>query len=160
MYTHIVTAQQAKALRTADAICFDTHPDKQGGQVKQIRAIFREEGDRSEYTVTVPVEVVRLQDYSKDGARGDYSAFEMVMSAKYDDAWQTMARRIKAGSVLGLTWHRDNASPITEEAGIKVDMLDLKVENTVRGKRVCDTFRVRTWVGLDNSARMVKRNRR
>ncbi len=143
----LITASQARSIRRADALCFDGDMSGEG----QIRAITRGTAGISETTHTVPVESNRVNNYSP--VEGPWTCFTMLMSAQYDDLAQTLVRRIKAGSRIGFVWTRDNRSPVTEEAGIVVDMLDVKVQNG----NVCDTFRVATYIGLDNSARMVRK---
>lgn len=143
-----ITAEQARAIRKADTLCFDHDPDGNGW----IRAITRGVDYAHEITITVPVEMSRVQNYGP-GHYGPWSCFDMIMSAQYDDRAQTMTRRIKAGTRLALVWTRDNSSLLTKEAGVVVDMLDLKVQNG----NVCDTYRVRTFVGYDNASRLVRR---
>lgn len=144
-----VTSREARALRNADSICFDLRKD--GGAL--IRAIRRGSNTASgfEEVVAVAVESCRVNDYSRV-TEGPYVGFAMIMSALYDPIWQTVGHHIRAGSRLGLVWTRDNSSPVTEQAGIVVDMLDIQVQN---GNR-CGTFRVSTYIGRDNTARMLR----
>ena len=142
-----ISAQEARIIRTADSLCFDHTADGDG----YIRAIFRDE--HVEGTFTVRVESSRVNNYGPNG--GPYTCFTMIHSARYDDVACTLARHIRKGSRIAFVWTRDNASPVTKEAGIFVDMLDVKVLNG----SAWDTFRVATYIGYDNSARMVRRSR-
>lgn len=146
----MLTSTDARAIRTADALCFDQNPDGTG----VIRAVFRAKdliggGRTTEYTVEVPV-LSRVNNYGPGD--GPWVCFAMVMSAQYDDRAQTFVRRMKAGTKIALIWTRDNASLVTREAGLYVDALDMKVQNGL----VCDTYRVANFVGLDNTARMTQ----
>lgn len=152
--TQPIASQQARAIKTADALCFDHNPDGTGA----IRAVTRAKsmiggGETTEYTVTVPVEVSRVQNYGPDSAPDGWRCFAMIGSSRHDDVAMTVARHIKAGSRIALVWTRDNSSPVTKEAGLYVDMLDVKVQNG----SVTDTFRVATYIGYNNTARMTRR---
>lgn len=142
-----ITAEQARAIRNADSLCFDHDSDGNG----QIRAIVRGNDAEHERTITIPVELSRVNNYGPGD--GPWDCFAMLMSAQYDDRARTLVRHIRKGSRIAFVWTRDNSSPVTVEAGIVVDMLDVKVANG----SVCDTFRVETRIGLDNTARMVRR---
>lgn len=143
-----VTTQEARALRNADSICFDHKADGTG----QIRAIRRAVNSAFgfEETVVVGIDLSRVNNYGPGD--GPWAGFAMSHSVKFDALVQTLVRHIKAGSEVAFVWTRDNHSPVTREAGLYVDMLDVKVRN---GKHT-DTFRVSTFVGLDNSARMIR----
>lgn len=150
-----LTPQDARALAHADAVCFDHNGDAGTGQ---IRAIRRAENSSSgfEDTHIIPAVMSSINDYeptSNEGVR--YTAFAMIQSAKYDEVWRTLQRHLRAGSKFTLRWVRDNNSPVTREAGIVVDYLQLRVQG--KSAKVADTFNVATYVGYDNSARMVKR---
>lgn len=140
-----VTAAQTRALRHADSICFDTD---------QIRAIRRADNSSTgfEETVTIPVALHRVDAF--DGSSGPFRCFAMTMSAQYDRRAQTFVRKVWSGSMIALTWTRGDSSPITREAGIVVDHLDVSVSNN--GGKLADTFRLSTFIGLDNSARMIQ----
>jgi hypothetical protein len=142
-----VTAQQVRALRHADTICFDHLPDGTG------RAIRRAEntGSGFEETIDVPVESSRVQNYGP--GNGPWVGYASTLSAPYDTVTQTILRRIRTGSRVAFVWTRDNSSPVTKAAGIVVDLLDVVVQNGT----VADTFRASTFIGLDNSARMIQR---
>lgn len=142
----MLTSADAAAIKAADTLCFDTI-----GERTTIRAITRATERVSEVVTTIGVDHVWLNDYS--GASGDYTAYATLMNARHDDVTRTMARHLRKGSVLALRWTRGNDSPVTREAGLVVDHLDVVVSN---GK-AADTFRVATYIGRDNSVRMVKR---
>lgn len=147
----VLDAQDARNIRKADAICFD-YDDGYGNP--RIRAIIRGNDREGERTLAVPVLDQRVQDYT--GATGAVQAFAMTMHAQHDAIARTLVRHIRAGSTISFRWTRGNDSPVTKDAGLVVDHLDVQVTN---GK-VTDTFRVETYIGLDNSARMVKRAHR
>lgn len=144
--TRTMTTEEARAIRGADALCFDHDSDGNG----QIRAVTRGKDWGHEHTVTIPVEFSRVNNYGPTD--GPWTCFAYIGSAQYDDRARTLVRRMRAGTAVAFVWTRDNSSPVTNEAGIVVDMLDVKVGN---GSTV-DTYRVETFVGLDNSARMVR----
>lgn len=157
---HTLTSIQASAIRKADSICFDHSPADDaattGNSHGQIRAITEghRHGCEGQITLVVPIESSRMNNYGE--ARGPFVAFDMIGSAQHDVGWRTVCRQIKAGSRIAFVWTRDNGSEVTREAGLVIDMLDVKVQNG----NVCNTYRVRTYVGHDNSARMVRVARR
>lgn len=136
-----LTSEQVRAIRKADAVCFDYD-----GEVAQIRAIIRGDDTRGEQTTVIPVDGATVNAY--DSATGKIDCFTMIMSAKVTAEWQTVARHMRTGKEVWLGWVRGNASPVTDEAGLVVDYLNLRVGS--------DTFRVANYVGRDNSARMVR----
>lgn len=146
--TRETTPSEARAIHTADSLCFDGDGDGNGF----IRVIVRANSNEAERTITIPVESNRVNNYGPGD--GPWTCFAMVMSAQYDDIARTLMRRIRSGSRIAFVWTRDNSSPVTKEAGIVVDMLDVKVMNG----NVCDTFRMATFIGLDNTARMVRKS--
>lgn len=138
----MLTTEQARALRTADAIYFYLKADG----TSAIRADFRE----PDYTEDIPASTHSINDYS--GARGPYSGFAAVWASKFDAEWRTIARRIRKGSSLHLRWVRANQSPVLDEAGLVRDELYLTVVNG----NTCDWFTVAVQVGRDNTARMIR----
>jgi hypothetical protein len=149
-----LTSAQARAIREADALCFDHRmlDPRTGESYGAIRAIVRRRDGDDDITTTIPIESSRVQDYSPTSSPNGHVAFSMIQSAQYSDKARTLTRRIKAGTRIAFVWTRDNSSPVTRDAGIYVDMLDVQVQNG----SVCDTFRVDTFIGLDNTARMVR----
>jgi hypothetical protein len=140
----ILTAQQARDIRNADAVCFD-----HDGEVSRIRAIYRADDARGtgEITVTIPLDNARIECY--DGQRGAHvTCFDMVMSAQHVPEWRTVCKRLRSGSDVRLLWVRGNSSPVTRDAGLVVDYLNVIVNG--------EHYRVGNYVGLDNSARMVR----
>lgn len=137
---------QIRSVRAADAICLDHHADGTAA----IRAITRQTGTTSEVTVTLPVEVSRVDNYGTGD--GPWTAFAYFGASCFDHRWQTIARLIRRDSRLGFVWIRDNASPITRDAGVVIDMLDIQVQNG----STSHTIRVETRVSLDNTARMIR----
>lgn len=143
---NILTTEQARALRTADAVCFYLKADG----TSSIHADFRSTDYATERSEIIPAATHSVNDYS--GASGPYSGFAAVMSSKYDNPWQTIARRIRKGSSLHLRWVRANQSPVLDEAGLVRDELSIAVVNG----NTCDWFTVAVQVGKDNTARMIR----
>lgn len=149
----ILTEQDVRALKHADALCFDHLRDGTG----RIRAILRAENSPTgfEQTHEILAHSSRVEDYERTPHDGGHTAFAMLMSAKYNDRAQTIARHLRKGGQFTLHWVRDNNSPVTREAGIVVDFLDVRIAS--RTGSAVDVFRVDTYIGYDNTARMVKR---
>lgn len=82
--------------------------------------------------------------------------FESVSSARFSPVWTTLAGLLRAGDVLHLEWVADNHTYLAENHGLHSDELRLIVR---RGKRKL-TFALAFRVGLDNSARMIRRHGR
>jgi hypothetical protein len=143
--TKPITGLDARMLRKADSIVF--HAD---GDHAEIRAVIRATEQTSEITHVIPVEATRVDNFGPGD--GPWTCFAMSMNAKYDDVTQTLVRRTRTGSRIAFRWTRDNSSPVTKEAGLVVDMLDVKVQNS----SVCDAMRMSTYIGYDNTARMVR----
>lgn len=143
----MLTAHDARAIKSADALCFDRNKDGSG----QIRAIRRAENSSSGFEETHTVETDRC-GVNNYGTGSVSNAFAMIVSAQRDDVARTLVRHMRAGSKVALVWTRGNASPVTDNAGLVRDELRVKVQN---GK-TCDTFLVQVYIGLDNSARMVQ----
>lgn len=147
----ILTREQAKAIREADTVCFD-YAASDGGALGPaehgtIRAIYRanDSTGRSEVTVTIPRIETRITCY--DGATVA-DCFDMVMLAQHTPEWRTVAKRLKAGTDIRLHWVRGNSSPVTDEAGLVVDYLNVVVNG--------DHYRIGNYVGRDNTARFVR----
>lgn len=159
-----LSTQDVRALKHADALCFDHLPDGTG----RIRAIVRADRSSNGFEQTHEIQAVfsRIDDY--EGTRAGetalardeaytYSGFYMSTSARFDPVVATLVRRLKVGSTFGFKWVRDNRSPVTERAGVVVDYLTLRVQS--RNASIADEYLVATYVGLDNTARMVRRTR-
>lgn len=154
--TAAITAAQARALRNADTITFH-HRDGVG----YIRAHkdARNSDTGFDQVVEIPARMSLIQDYSKEHSHGepfDYDAFHSEHSAQFDGVTRTIVKALRPGREFVLEWWRDNRSPVTEQQGVVVDALRIRVG--VDGKPA-DTYLVDTFVGLDNSARMVRRVR-
>lgn len=149
MTEHSLTKQDVRALAHADSLCFDHTGEGTG----RIRAILR--ADRSstgyEQTHEIPARMSSVENYGTED--GDWRAFHMILSARHDDLAQTLIRHLREGSRFVLRWTRDNASPITREAGVVRDELRIRVQG--KNAKVADTFLVAVFIGKDNSARMV-----
>lgn len=135
----MLASEQAQAIRNADSVCFDYHAGN-----GQIRAITHKIGLPVETTVTIPVDSTV---HCYDGARGVFTCFDMVQSAQHVPEWRTVCKRIRKGSVVRLDWVRGNSSPVTTQAGLVVDYLNIVVDG--------DAYRVRDYVGPDHTGRMV-----
>lgn len=159
--THYLDRNDVKALRSATTLCFDHSKDHGTG----IRAIHRK-GEGAAYydneTVhKVPVGDSRINNYSRErypssgsGVDQEYTCFAYIGSAMFDANVQTFVKACKVGRSLGFRWVRDNSSPVTTEAGIVVDHLDVLIFDANGSAEFCS--RMSTFIGLDNSARMVK----
>ena len=149
MTEHTLTAQDVRALRHADALCFD-HTAGDG----QIRAILHADHSDTgfEQTHAIPARLSRIESYG--GPDGELHGFHMISSAKYDDIAQTLIRHLRIGSQFAFKWTRDNSSPVTREAGVVRD--ELRVTVQAKGAKVADTFLVGVFIGRDNTARMVQ----
>ena len=142
-----ITAIELSALRKADSVCFDLIR-RDGEVVSQIRAIKRVEPTAKDpyardITLDIPV------DWT--GPR-DAIAFEAVMSAKYNDAWQTIVKLLRVGDEITLVWVSANNNQYVTEAGLFNDELRMRVQ---RGKTRL-TFNVDHSICADNTARMIR----
>lgn len=142
-----LTTKQIRALKDADSVSFSVY----NGETL-IKAWFRETDEVSEYTVTISTEYNTVHNYGTGGENG-YACFAMIGSSKYDAAWQTIVHDMRTGCAVALKWTRNNSSPVLDEAGIVQDHLDMTVQNPSGRAR---TYRVATYVGRDNTARMVR----
>lgn len=152
MTRYTLTAQDVRALRHADAICFD---HRGGNGVGQLRAIVR--ADRSstgfEQTHVIPCES-RLDDYSGEPAPNGHNGFHMAMYAQHDRAARTLVHRLRAGNEIVLRWVRGNSSPVSKEIGFVRDELYLTTGKP--DTRSSETYLVAVYTGYDNTARMVR----
>lgn len=148
---HLLTRDDVRDLRKAHALCFDHN-----SEATRIRAITRPSEREGERTISIPVTANYVQDFTPGTKPEDYDCFHMEMHAMHDPATATWVRLVKPGMSLGFLWTRGNASPVTNEAGVVVDALDLRVFKDGVPQYV---FRIATFVGLDNTARMVRPRR-
>jgi hypothetical protein len=166
-----LSADDIKALRQADTICFDQLKD----QVGQIRAIKRgRRGDRDLFRTQDAERVIpcksRVWASLREGVtQNDLTAFEYCGSAKYDSAIQTILGLLKPGDEVELEWRTGGngyleRSRVTEkEPGAEYspgmgerlyhDRLTLSVRR--RGERKY-TFNVADSVCPNNTARMIR----
>lgn len=151
MTEYTLTAEDVRKLRNADSVCFDGNYSDDGNH-NHIRAIERGTDLMHEQTYFIRVES-RLTDYRATPMPRGWHAFDMIHSAQFSSEWQTIATHITAGCSLMLHWHRNNGSPVTDEAGLVVDYLNLLV---IKPNRDTKTYRIRDYVGRDNIARMVR----
>lgn len=143
----ILNTEQARALRNADSVCFDYDGDSTVG-LGAIRAILLADDKigAGEQTTTIPGVHSTLHAY--DDSRGGFTCFDMIMTAQFTPEWKTVAKRIKAGTDVRLHWVRGNSSPVTDEAGLVVDYLNIVLNG--------DEYRIGNYVGRDNTTRMVR----
>lgn len=141
------------ALRKADAICFDHYRKDADMPVHRIRAIKRAdvtERDPFAQDVTHNIDVNSVVYAHGDGAHvSQWTCFEMLHTAQYDDVWMTIVGLLKVGDELTLVWTADNNNGYVNEAGLHHDQLSLRVDRN--GKRL--TFKVRSSVCQNNTAR-------
>lgn len=147
-----LTATDVRALKHADALCFDHLADG----TSRIRAILRAESSPTGFEETRSIAALdaRLNDYGPS-ADGPYTAFAMIGSAKYDAVAQTLIRHLKVGSQFVLVWTRDNNNGYVKDADLHVDTLRVRVQ--AKGAKVADEFLIAYAVCRDNTARMVRR---
>lgn len=139
----ILNTDQARALRNADSVCFD-YSASEGGAIRAIKRANDNTGE-GERTFSIPGVDTRVEAF--DGVTVVH-CFDMVMSAQVTPEWQTVAKRIKSGVDVRLHWARGNWSPVTEEAGLVVDYLNIVING--------DEYRIGNYVGHDNSGRLVR----
>lgn len=148
-----LTAQDIRALKNADSICFDHLPDGKG----RIRAIKRAEDSSTGFEQTHEIAVFsRVLNYGA-AYDGDYSAFYMVHSARFNDVALTLVRRMTTGATVALVWTRDNSSPVLTGESYHLVRDELRLVIQGKNSKVADTYLVAESVGKDNSARMVRK---
>jgi len=177
-----LTADDIKALRTADDLCFD----QLTGEIGQIRAIRRARrnhgtvfSDLDDATRTIRVEtgVTRWE-----GRPDPRTAFVLLSGS--DEVWRTIASLLRVGDRLRLDWRMDGGSngyvkhamgdglPDCGEpprpmhfSGLHVDELRLVVERPATPHRKSTVgngkvrrlhFTVETLVCAENAARMIR----
>ena len=139
----ILNSEQARALRNADSVCFD-YSASEGGANRAIKRANDNTGE-GERTFTIPGVDTRVEAF--DGVTVVH-CFDMVMSAQVTPEWRTIAKRLKIGTDVRLKWVRGNSSPVMDKAGFVVDYLNIVLNG--------DEYRVRDYVGPDNSIRMTR----
>lgn len=139
---HVLTARDTRALRHADAICFDHD---------SIRAILRAENSGTGFEQTHVIPVISTVD-NYHGSFDDYACFFTYLHAKYDHQAQTIIRRLRVGKRVRLQWVANNQSPVLNRAGLVRDELRLRVGDD----KSADTFLVGVQVQENNLSRMVR----
>lgn len=155
--TDVITAAHKRALRHADSIVFRLY---QGQATIEANLDARRSKTGFDEKVTINCGAARVNDlgrehtYVPEDEYHRYSGFEMA-SGIYNQAIRTLVDRISIGGTLTLLWTRSDNNDITREARIAVDHLHLQIR-TPKNPNYPDCYLVRTFVGRDNSARMVK----
>lgn len=150
----VLTSTDLRDLRRADSLIFESGPHIETATHSQIRVIVRGNDREGERTIRIPVLECRVDNYGPDSPTGAWACFEMAMSAQHTPHVATLARLLRTGHSVRFVWTRGDASPVTREAGIVVDHLDVLVID--RNGNALAMLRLRTFVGLDNTARMIK----
>lgn len=156
--TDVITAAHKRALRNADSIVFRLY---QGQATIEANRDARHSSTGYDEKVTIHCGGARVNDCGRDHTyvpedeQHRYSGFEMASSGIYDQKIRTLVDRISIGGTCTLLWTRSDNNMITLEKGIAVDHLLLQIR-TPKKPNYPDVYLVRTFVGLDNSARMVK----
>lgn len=150
MTEYELTTQDVRALRHADALCFDQLRDG----TSHIRAILRAEHSSTGYEQvhTIPC-TSRLEDYGR--GTGDFTAYHQEMYPLVDAMCKTLLRHMRKGCSIGLIWKRDNNTENLRSVGFHRDELEVAIQP--KHANWADTFLVAVSVGPDNTARMVKR---
>jgi len=152
--TITLTPADTRAMRKATDLCFDYGSHVQSPSLARIRVISGGRGGpQAEQTYVINVESSRVDNYGP--TMRDFDAFHMAMNCQHDDHVRTLIHFVKPGDRIGFRWVRNNASPVTNEAGLVRDEFYIDVARKDRRH----TFLVHVAVGLDNSARMVKATR-
>lgn len=164
-----LTRADITALRTANTVVFvyngAAHPvtrEAQTARASYIRAIKEPtmaERDRDPFAREI-VHVIdlgegkgshRLTDY-EGGGDHEYTATAVLLTCRYDERWQSVARSLKVGESIVMHWQRNNDNGYVREAGLHVDSLDLVIGREGKPAR---HYHVAESITPDNSARMV-----
>ena len=154
---HQIEKHEIKALRNADAICFDFNREKSASGIRAIKRA--EDSDNGfEQTVEVPAgfEITAYNGMGERDALTVNFGFEMIGSAKYDKRWLTVLDLLRAGDRLTILWTADNNSELVEKAGLHMDSVSIRIERP-NGKRL--EFHIYTQISEANSARMLRSGR-
>lgn len=163
-----LTAQDIKALRTAETVVFrhykgdatieaSLRDHMDGGRVytaEQQRLFPVTPGvDERQRVLTVNGLITYYDDTTRRTTGPEATAFEMIHSAQYSQTWQTIASMLKVGDVLTIHFNGDRyANGYSHKTDLHIDGLNLDVK---RGKQDL-SFIVAVSVAPANSARMVK----
>jgi hypothetical protein len=142
----VLTTQDARALRNADAIAFIHSGVGTGG----IRAIVRAENSPTGYEQThlITARMSTLETYGPPVE--DVRGFHLEMNVKVVPHMQTIIRAMRAGKQFTLKWVRDNNNQNYPKVGYHRDELRIRIGDDKRA----DEYLVAVYVGPDNTARM------
>lgn len=145
--THVLTTQDARALRNCDAIAFIHSGVGTGG----IRAIRRGENSSSgfEEMHLIPARQSTLETYGPPVE--DVRGFHLEMNVKVVPHMQTIIRAMRAGKQFTLKWVRDNNNQNYPTVGYHRDELRIRIGTD---DKPADEYLVAVYVGPDNTARM------
>src|SRR3990167_8547205 len=112
----VLTRDHIKALRDADTVCFRSN----GKTTIEASKKFKH-GLYGEIDHTLPIETRQHDSNSSN-------AFESLLFARYDHAWQTIVSCLRPGDTLHLQWAKDHGTNnYCESAGLHADRLYLHV---------------------------------
>lgn len=166
-----LTAQQVKALKKADSICFryQRHNKFDDKVSSVIDATIKTKGYQvgTEHSETIPVEVncVIVDHDSKTPLatiqkhRDDLRCFTSLdYQRDHGSIWSTITANLKAGDKITLVWNRNNNCESIEAFGMACDELSLTVTRTLpSGKKKQFTYKIDSSVTpRHSSARMIR----
>jgi hypothetical protein len=126
-----LSAENLKALRNADNICFQMQEDR--AFITARKTLDPKDGfGAREISVEVPADY-RVRAYMSDGTSiqsDPVDAFTSVASAKHDGRWLTAVKTLKVGDRLLLRWEHDTHQNL-RETGFVVTNFTLEVIRTV-----------------------------
>lgn len=167
-----LTKTDIKALKNCDSICFDhLRPEKRQNGVKgQLRAIkHTTEAERQKdpfapnertYTIAVDSHITVPHEERKKGlGDDDLNAFEMVYHSQYTPGEaNTLVDLLRPGDQVELQWWRGNNNELVTNSGLYKDELRVVVRRQLKKSVKRFRFFLSAKVGLDNTARMTRRN--
>jgi len=143
----VLTAQDVRALRNADALVFIHTGEDTGG----IRAVKRAEnsatGFEQHHLITARRSTVETYAHPAEHIRASF----VEMWPQTTLHIQTLLRAMRTGQQFTLKWTRGNQSPVLDAAGLVRDELRVRVGTD---DKPAQEFLVAVQVGLDNTARM------
>lgn len=144
--TLTLTAQDAKALRNADAIAFIHSGIGTGG----IRAIQRAENSSTgfENVHLITARMSTMESYGPTAT--DLRGWHLEMNVKVTPHMQTIVRAMRAGQQFVLKWVRDNNNQNYPTVGYHRDELRIRIGTD----KSAQEYLVAVYVGPDNTARM------
>ncbi len=163
--THgILTAQDIKAIKQADRVCFD-HSTLRGGELRLIKEVKNRgpfDDREKQYEVSVHS---RFHGKHANGEVVMYtnsSCFEMEHCGQYSDTWNTVKAFVKVGDEITLEWYADGGNDYIRGSTyqgqrIYCDHLKLIIRRKMKnGETARFGFSLRTSTCPDNTARMVR----